>query len=479
MTKDEAKNRITALVEQLNRYSYEYYSLSMPTIGDYEFDQLLKELETLEKENPEFLQSDSPSLRVGGEISKEFVTVVHRYPMLSLSNTYSEGEIADFDARVRKVVGDSVEYVCELKFDGLSIGLIYENGVLKQAVTRGDGVQGDDVTNNVRTIKTIPLRLQPGAPEYFEIRGEVIMTISGFRTLNNEREEIGDPPFANPRNAASGTLKMQDPGIVAQRPLDCFLYQIPTPIPELNTHFESLQFAKKLGLKISKDAAICRNLKEIIEFINHWDIQRDKLDYETDGIVIKVNSLLQQKQLGFTAKSPRWAIAYKFQAEQVETPLLSIDFQVGRTGAITPVANLKPVQLAGTLVKRASLHNADIIHHLDVRIGDTVFVEKGGEIIPKIVGVNIDKRPPEAMPVKFIGNCPECGTKLIKNQGEAAHFCPNEDHCPPQIKGKLEHFISRKAMNIDSLGEGKIDMLWDSDLVSNPADLFDLSYDQL
>ncbi|OFY50249.1 MAG: DNA ligase (NAD(+)) LigA [Bacteroidetes bacterium GWF2_41_31] len=479
MIKEEAENRVRVLVQKLNQYNFEYYNLSSPTISDFEFDQLLKELETLEKEFPEFIRDDSPTLRVGGEPTKDFASVVHRYPMLSLSNTYSESEIREFDARVRKTVGETVEYVCELKFDGLSIGLTYENGVLKQAVTRGDGVQGDDVTNNVRTIKTIPLRLQKDAHGIFEIRGEIIMTLSGFRTLNADREEVGDAPFANPRNAAAGSIKMQDPIQVAQRPLDCFLYYLPGSLPYITTHYQGLRYAKTLGLKISDDTTICTSLTEIFDFINKWDTAREHLDYETDGIVIKVNSLTQQKQLGFTAKNPRWAIAFKFKTERVETPLLSIDYQVGRTGAITPVANLRPIQLGGTVVKRASLHNADIIQNLDVRLGDFVYVEKGGEIIPKIIGVNLEKRPPSATSVQFISHCPECGSLLRKNEGESAHFCPNEDHCPPQIKGKLEHFISRKAMNIDSLGEGKIELLWESGLVKDPADLYDLTYDQL
>jgi len=479
MTPQEARTLIDQLVEKINQYNYEYYTLDLPTISDFEFDQLLKQLESLEQQYPDLIRSDSPSLRVGGTPTKEFATVLHRYPMLSLSNTYSEGEIADFDNRVRKTIEQPVEYVCELKFDGLSIGLIYHNGILTKAVTRGDGVQGDDVTNNARTIKSIPLKLRPGAPEDFEIRGEIFMTKSGFNLMNEEREALGETPFANPRNAASGSMKTQDPSLVAQRPLDCFLYQIPGNILRADTHFEGLQLAKKLGLKISAHAKICTSLEEIFAYINHWDKHRHELDYEIDGIVIKVNSIAQQNLLGYTAKSPRWAIAYKFKAEQVETPLLSIDYQVGRTGAVTPVANLKPVQLAGTVVKRASLHNADIIQQLDIHTDDTVYVEKGGEIIPKIVGVNLEKRKPDGKPIEFIHTCPECGTNLIKNEGEAAHFCPNEDHCPPQIKGKLEHFISRKAMNIDSLGEGKVETLWEAGLVSDVADFYDLTYQQL
>jgi len=479
MTTQEAKILIDQLVEKINQYNFEYYTLDKPTVSDFEFDQLLKQLELLEHKYPDLVRSDSPSLRVGGAPTKEFATVLHRYPMLSLSNTYSEGEIAEFDNRVRKTIDEPLEYVCELKFDGLSIGLIYHNGILTQAVTRGDGVQGDDVTNNARTIKSIPLKLRPGAPEDFEIRGEIFMTKSGFNLMNEEREALGETPFANPRNAASGSMKTQDPALVAKRPLDCFLYQIPGNILDVKTHYQGLELAANLGLKISDHAKICASLGEVFDYINYWDNHRHDLDYEIDGIVIKVNSIAQQKLLGYTAKSPRWAIAYKFKAEQVETPLLSIDYQVGRTGAVTPVANLKPVQLAGTVVKRASLHNADIIQQLDIHQGDTVYVEKGGEIIPKIVGVNLEKRQPDSKPVAFIRTCPECGTPLIKNAGEAAHFCPNEDHCPPQIKGKLEHFISRKAMNIDSLGEGKVETLWETGLVSNVADFYDLTHQQL
>ncbi len=479
MRPEEAKSRIETLVLLINRYNHEYYMESNPSVSDFQFDQLLKELETLEQQFPEFLLPYSPSHRVGGAPSKEFATVTHRYPMLSLSNTYSSAELAEFDARVKKAIGEEVEYVCELKYDGLSISLTYENGILKQAVTRGDGNQGDDVTNNVKTIKTIPLQLAPGAPDFFEIRGEIIMPKSVFEKLNTEREENGELPFANPRNAASGSVKMQDPAAVARRPLDCFLYQIPVSNGLFRTHMEGLHLAKKLGLKVSPQAKLCRSLEEIISFINYWDEHRDGLDFDIDGIVIKVNRLDLQDQLGFTAKSPRWAIAYKYKAKEAETVLLSIDYQVGRTGAVTPVANLKPVLLAGTIVKRASLHNADIIKSLDVRIGDTVLVEKGGEIIPKIIGVSLEKRVVEAKPVEFVTDCPECGTPLVRTEGEAAFFCPNEDNCPPQIKGKLEHFISRKAMNIDSLGEGKIEMLWEAGLVNNVADLYDLTYDQL
>lgn len=479
MNKESAKIKIDQLVDSIQQHNYNYYVLSTPTISDYDFDLLLKELEQLEAGFPDLIRPDSPTLRVGGEPTKNFETVVHRYPMLSLSNTYSEAELKDFDTRVRKVTGDNVEYVCELKYDGLSIGLIYKNGILDQAVTRGDGIQGDDVTNNARTIKSIPLKLHGKYPPDFEIRGEIFMNIDGFNKMNAEREEVGEQPFANPRNAASGSMKMQDPAGVAQRPLDCFLYYIPGNQLDIPTHYDSIQSASKMGLKVSKNIAVCRNTNEIFEFINDWAEGREHLNYEIDGIVIKVNSIAQQKQLGFTAKNPRWAISYKFKAERVETVLASIDYQVGRTGAVTPVANLIPVQLAGTVVKRASLHNADIINALDVRIGDHVFIEKGGEIIPKIVGVNFEKRLADSQPVRFITNCPECSTPLTKKEDEAAHYCPNEDHCPPQIKGKLEHFISRKALNIESLGEGKIEMLYDNKLVLNVADFYNLQPDIL
>ena len=480
MTREEAKKQIDQLCKELQEHNYRYYVLAQPTISDYEFDRKLKELEELETLFPEFVRPDSPTQRVGGEPTKEFPTVKHRYPMLSLANSYSLGEIAAFDARVRKAIEQKeVEYVCELKYDGLSISLQYEKGLLIRAVTRGDGVQGDDVTQNVKTIRSIPLRLRGDYPPMLEIRGEIFMPHAEFERLNREREEIGESPFANPRNAAAGSLKMQDPKAVAKRKLDAFLYYIPHELPGVKTHYQALKKAKTWGLKISDNMAICRNIEQITEYIQDWDKGRHTLPYDIDGIVIKVNDLVLQQQLGYTAKNPRWAIAYKFKAEQAETILESINYQVGRTGAITPVANLKPVLLAGTVVKRASLHNADIIARLDVRIGDTVYVEKGGEIIPKIVGVNLDKRPAGAQPVQFIDHCPECGTPLIRQEGEAAHYCPNEDACPPQIKGKLEHFISRKAMNIDSLGEGKIEILYDHGLVKNAADLYDLSYDTI
>ena len=480
MTSKEARQQIQELTEKINQHNYNYYVLDTPTISDYEFDMLLYELQDLEKQYPELVLPFSPSQRVGGEISKSFQQVTHKYPMLSLGNTYSEEEIRDFDNRIRKILGETIEYVCELKFDGVSISLIYHNGILTQAITRGDGIQGDDITTNVKTIHSIPLKLSGNDyPSDFEIRGEIFMPAKSFLKINNEREETDDQLFANPRNATSGTLKLQDPKEVAKRGLDSYMYYLPDKNLPFKYHYESLVKAKEWGFKISNYIARCKTIDDIFSFINQWDNGRQGLPFDIDGVVIKVNSLHQQEELGYTAKSPRWAIAYKFKAERVLTRLLSISYQVGRTGSITPVANLEPVQLAGTVVKRASLHNADIIANLDVRIGDMVYVEKGGEIIPKIVGVNLKQRDINARPIEYITNCPECGTPLIRNESEANHYCPNETKCPPQIKGKLEHFISRKAMNIDSLGEGKIEILYDNGLVYNVADLFDLTYEKL
>ncbi len=480
MTSKEARQQIQELTEKINQHNYNYYVLDAPTISDYEFDMLLYELQDLEKQYPELVLPFSPSQRVGGEISKSFKQVTHKHPMLSLGNTYSEEEIRDFDNRIRKILGETIEYVCELKFDGVSISLIYHNGILTQAITRGDGIQGDDITTNVKTIHSIPLKLSGNDyPSDFEIRGEIFMPAKSFLKINNEREETGDQLFANPRNATSGTLKLQDPKEVAKRGLDSYMYYLPDKNLPFKYHYESLVKAKEWGFKISNYIARCKTIDDIFSFINQWDNGRQGLPFDIDGVVIKVNSLHQQEELGYTAKSPRWAIAYKFKAERVLTRLLSISYQVGRTGSITPVANLEPVQLAGTVVKRASLHNADIIANLDVRIGDMVYVEKGGEIIPKIVGVNLKQRDINARPIEYITNCPECGTPLIRNESEANHYCPNETKCPPQIKGKLEHFISRKAMNIDSLGEGKIEILYDNGLVYNVADLFDLTYEKL
>ncbi len=491
MTAAEAKQKIEQLSKDLEQHNYNYYALDNPTISDYEFDKLLEELIALEKQFPEFLSSNSPSQRVGGTITKEFKTVKHQYPMLSLSNSYGIDDMMDFDRRVREGLGlassasanslfdEQIDYVCELKFDGLSLSLIYEEGKLVQAITRGDGVQGDEVTTNAKTIKSIPLQLKGNYPQKFEIRGEVFMPRPVFDAINKEREEIGDAPMANPRNAASGTMKMQDSAQTAKRKLDCFLYYVLGENLPYSSHYENMQAAKSWGFKISGDAKLCHGINEVLDFINYWDKERYKLPFDIDGIVIKVDNYKQQKNLGFTAKSPRWAIAYKFKAEQVSTELQSISYQVGRTGAITPVANLKPVPLGGTTVKRASLHNADIIEKLDVRVGDYVYVEKGGEIIPKIIGVDLSKRKPGTEPTRYITHCPECNSLLERNEGEANHFCPNENACPPQVIGRMEHFVSRKAMNIDSLGGETIVQLYYAGLVKNIADLYDLKKEQL
>lgn len=475
-----AKQTIGDLVKRINDHNYRYYMLADPIISDYEFDMLLEKLTKLETEFPELKQPDSPTLRVGGTVVSEFKSFPHTYPMLSLANTYSEAELRDFDARIQKLVDGKLEYVCELKFDGLSISLTYDKGLLTRALTRGDGERGDDVTTNIMTIRSIPLRLVgEGYPDLFEVRGEIILPHPGFEKMNQERIEIGETPFANPRNAAAGSIKLQDSSEVARRPLDGFMYYALGENLLFSTHDQSLKALSGWGFRISDKTKLCTTIDEVLSFITTIGAERDKLTFDIDGIVIKVNSLEQQQALGFTAKSPRWAIAYKYKAERVSTILQSIDYQVGRTGVVTPVANLKPVQLAGTVVKRASLHNADIIAKLDVRIGDTVFVEKGGEIIPKIVGVDLSKRDLFSTSVDFIKNCPECNALLSRQEGEAAFFCPNETHCPPQIKGRLEHFIHRKAMNIDSLGEGKIEVLFDSKLVQDVADLYSLTYDSI
>ncbi|MBI9034799.1 MAG: NAD-dependent DNA ligase LigA [Bacteroidales bacterium] len=482
MDKSQAQERILQLTRELNDHNYKYYVLSQSVISDYDFDILLKELETLEAEFPEFKQTDSPTQRVGSDVNTEFQQVEHARPMLSLGNTYSFEEITDFHNRVVKEIGDDVEYVCELKYDGVAISLTYKNGELLQALTRGDGVRGDDVTNNVRTIRSIPIKLHGNDyPEEFIIRGEIFMPHAALENLNKEREESGLPIFANPRNTASGTLKMQKSAEVAKRGLDCYLYNITGDQLRFDNHYDNLNKASDWGLKIPKYISKCKNPDDIFEFINLWDIERNHLDFDIDGIVIKVNNYSKQEALGFTAKSPKWAISYKFKAEQASTRLLSISYQVGRTGAVTPVANLDPVQLAGTIVKRASLHNSDIIENLDLHINDYVFVEKGGEIIPKIIEVDLSRRGKiiDLEKVEFIKFCPECETELIRKEGEAAHYCPNENGCPPQIKGKLEHFIARKAMNIDSLGEGKIEMLFDNHLVSDVADLYHLDLKKL
>jgi DNA ligase (NAD+) len=479
MTRQEAAARIRQLTEEINRHNHRYYVLSAPVISDFEFDRLLNELRLLEAAFPDLADPASPTQRVGSDLTREFVQVEHRYPMLSLANTYSEDEIAEFDSRVRKALGEGPEYICELKFDGVAIGLTYINGQLSRAVTRGDGTRGDDVTANARTIRSIPLTLWGEFPPEFEARGEIFMPRSSFDQLNSEREKNGLPLFANPRNAASGSLKMQNPAEVARRNLDCYIYGFYGDGLPAGNHYQSLSLGRTWGLKISPFIARCGTLEEVFAFIREWDSGRRELAFDIDGVVIKVNDYSHQEELGFTAKSPRWAIAYKFKAERVSTRLLSVEYQVGRTGAVTPVASLAPVFLAGTTVKRASLHNADIIARLDLCYDDFVFVEKGGEIIPKVIGVDLEKRAPGAQPVSFITHCPECGTRLYRNENEAAHYCPNEYHCPPQIRGKLEHFISRKAMNIDSLGEGKIEILFDNGLLRDPADLYELTYEQL
>jgi DNA ligase (NAD+) len=476
MSPVEAQIRIEDLSQELKQHSYNYYVLAMPAISDLEFDKKLEELSALEKQFPDFLSPDSPTQKVGGEVTKEFPTVRHRWPMLSLGNTYNQQELADFDQRIRKAIGDNFEYVVELKFDGLSMSLTYQNGQLLRGVTRGDGVQGDDVTTNVRTIHSVPKKLKSGDyPAEFEIRGEVFMHLKAFERLNNERVENGEVPYANPRNFASGTVKLQDSTEVAKRPLDCFLYFLYTEKQLFKTHWESLQAVKSWGFHVNDHNRLCNTIDEVFNFINYWDKERYNLSYDIDGIVIKVNSYAQQQELGFTAKSPRWAISYKFKAERVETDLLEVTYQVGRTGAVTPVANLKPVVLAGTTVKRATLHNADeITERLKLHEHDTVYVEKGGEIIPKIISVNLDKRKPGAAAIQYITHCPVCGTLLERKEGEAASYCPNDEGCAPQITGKMQHFIGRKAMNIDGLGDETINTLFHRGFIRQISDLYDL-----
>ncbi|HTB07538.1 MAG TPA: NAD-dependent DNA ligase LigA [Bacteroidia bacterium] len=480
MDKKEAEKEIEKLSKEIEEHNYKYYALSTPSISDYDFDMLLEKLIKLEKEFPDLIKPDSPSQRVGGAITKEFRQVKHRYPMISLANTYSEEELKDFDERVKKVVGEHVEYVCELKYDGVSISLIYKHGKLQEAITRGDGVQGDDITTNVRTIRSIPLNLKgQGYPEEFEVRGEIFLPLKIFEKINKEREDIGEEPLANPRNSASGTLKMQDSAEVARRKLDSTAYYVLGEDLPFKKHYESVETIKNWGFKVSEYIEVVTNMDEVHSFIKKWETKRHDLPFDIDGIVIKVNSLQHQLALGYTAKSPRWAVAFKYKAENAATILNSISYQVGRTGVITPVANLQPVLLAGTVVKRASLHNADIINKLGVRIGDTVFVEKGGEIIPKITGVDMGKRPEHAKPVHFITHCPECNAELIRREGEAQHICPNAKGCPPQIKGKIEHFVSRRAMNIESLGPETIELFYKAGLVNNIADLYDLKKEQI
>lgn len=471
----DIKDKIDNLRAELHRHNYKYYVLNAPVISDKEFDDLMRQLQELEKEHPEFLDENSPTMRVGSDLNKNFTQVAHRYPMLSLGNTYSEAEVTDFYDRVKKSLNEDFEICCELKYDGTSISLTYENGKLVRAVTRGDGEKGDDVTDNVKTIRSIPLVLHGNYPPSFEIRGEILMPWTVFEELNREKELREEPLFANPRNAASGTLKLQNSSVVASRKLDAYLYYLLGENIPSDGHYENLQMAAEWGFKISPHMKKVHTLEEVFAFINYWDTERKNLPVATDGIVLKVNSARQQKHLGFTAKSPRWAIAYKFQAERALTRLNKVTYQVGRTGAVTPVANLDPVQLSGTVVKRASLHNADIIEGLDLHVGDMVYVEKGGEIIPKITGVDTDARSLlMGEKITFITHCPECGSKLVRYEGEAAHYCPNETACPPQIKGKIEHFISRKAMNIDGLGPETVDMFYKLGLIKDTADLYTL-----
>ncbi len=474
------QEKIEELRRRIHEHNYRYYVLNDPIISDYEFDALLRELQELEARYPQFDDPNSPTRRVGSDLSSGFVSVPHRFPMLSLGNTYSEEEVREFDARIRREVDEPVEYVCELKFDGTAISLTYEHGRLLRAVTRGDGSVGDDVTANVRTIRSVPLQLMgDDYPDFFEIRGEILMPHSSFERLNREREDIGESPFANPRNAAAGTLKLQNSAEVARRGLDNFMYWVVGENLPFQSHYESLQAARRWGFKVSEHTRKCSSIEEIFEFIHLWDKKRETLPYDTDGAVIKVDRFSLQQRLGTTAKAPRWAVAYKFKAEQARTRLRSVDFQVGRTGAVTPVANLDPVHLAGTVVKRASLHNADQIALLDIRLQDMVYVEKGGEIIPKITGVDLSARPADSRPFEFIDRCPECGTPLVKDEGEARHYCPNALHCPPQIVGRIVHFIARKAMEIDGLGEETVQLLYDHALIRDPADLYELKREDL
>lgn len=480
MTAEQAAREIKELTETINRHNELYYQENRTEISDYEFDQLLARLAALEEQFPQFKSPDSPTQRVGGTITKEFATVYHRYPMLSLGNTYSRQELEEFDGRVKRALQDEpYEYFCELKFDGVSISLTYENGRLVRGVTRGDGVRGDDVTANIRTIRAIPLSVKGDVPPSFEVRGEVFLPRKVFEALNREREDIGEERYANARNTAAGTLKMQDSSEVARRKLDCYVYSLLGEDLDVESHEEGIHLLEKWRFNVSPTYRKCASLKDVFGYIDEWETKRLTLPLETDGAVIKINSLSQQERLGYTAKSPRWAIAYKYKPESLSTRLKSITYQVGRTGAITPVAELEPVFLSGTTVKRASLHNANEIARLDLRVGDYVFVEKGGEIIPKVTGVDLARRPPEAEPVKYITNCPECGTPLIRQEGEAAHYCPNTTGCPPQITGRIEHFIQRRAMDIDSLGERTIGQLYRLGLVKSPADLYDLTREDI
>ncbi len=476
----DVKSQIAALRDELNRHNYNYYVLDQPEISDFEFDQKLKQLQALEEARPEYFDANSPTQRVGGAVTKNFTTVVHDNRMYSLDNSYSKEDLAEWEQRLERTLGTSgLSYTCELKYDGASISLTYENGTLQRAVTRGDGFQGDDVTTNIRTIKSIPLHIKGDFKGRFDVRGEIILPFAGFEKMNQELVEIGETPYANPRNTASGSLKLQDSAIVAKRPLECLAYAVVGRNLPFSTQFDGLATLRNWGFKVPTEAQAAANLQEVYEFIDYWDIHRHNLPYETDGVVVKVNDFHYQDEAGYTAKSPRWAIAYKFKAEQVATRLNSISYQVGRTGAITPVANLEPVQLAGTIVKRASLHNADQIEKLDIRIGDTVFVEKGGEIIPKIIAVDFTKRPDGTAPTDYITHCPECQSKLVRAEGEAQHYCPNFYGCPPQIIGRIQHYISRKAMDIEGLGGETVALLYNNGLVRNYADLYDLNVEQV
>lgn len=474
------KERIKSLRKELSEHNYKYYVLDQPSISDFEFDMKLKELQKLEEEHPEFYDPTSPTIRVGGMVTKNFETVVHEHRMYSLDNSYSREDLEDWEKRILRILGDAnVEFTCELKYDGASISLTYEEGKLVKAVTRGDGFQGDDVTTNVKTIKSVPLQLRGDYPPKFDIRGEIILTLEGFAKMNRERIESGEDPYMNPRNTASGSLKLQDSALVAQRPLECLLYSIAGDNLGITSQFEVLEKARSWGFKVPTVAKLCKSTAEVMQFADYWEVHRHSMPFETDGIVVKVNSIQQQEELGYTAKSPRWAMAYKFKAEQATTLLKKITYQVGRTGAITPVANLEPVLLAGTTVKRASLHNADQIAKLDIREGDTVFVEKGGEIIPKIIGVDFTKRPADSVPTKYITHCPECGTELVRKEGEAQHFCPNDTGCPTQITGRIQHFISRKAMDIEGMGSETVELLFKEGLIANYADLYTLTKEQV
>ena len=474
------KEQILNLRETLNIHNHNYYVLDKPSISDYDFDIQLKQLQDLENQNPDLFDENSPTQRVGGSVTKNFQTIIHDFRMYSLDNSYSKDDLIDWQNRIQKVLGDvDLSYTCELKYDGASISITYENGKLVRALTRGDGFQGDDVTNNIKTIKSIPLQLKGDFPEKFDIRGEIILPFAGFEKMNQELIEIGETPYSNPRNTASGSLKLKESSEVAKRPLECLMYFLTGKNLPFVSQFESLENARKYGFKVPNESKLANSLDEVFEFIDIWDKKRHTLPYETDGVVVKVNSIVHQEELGFTSKSPRWAMAYKFKSEQVSTKLNSISYQVGRTGSITPVANLEPVKLAGTIVKRASLHNADQIAKLDIRLNDTVFVEKGGEIIPKIINVDLEKRPINSEPVIYISHCPECNSELVRTSGEANHYCPNFYGCPPQIIGRIQHFISRKAMDIEGLGGETVALLFHNNLVKNYADLYDLKIEQL